>query len=489
MGHCQEPSFDLQQIPLLLRHFVNLLTPGDVFSPEVKKVIAVTGAIIHDGVNESNDDASLNEHISKIWTALASYESSRDNYIALSRFVINRCRRKLFTRIFLYQKKWRVHVAQKLVDWTPVANELPETHWLDAPYWFSSISLPPDKDVPKRKQGPPDNQVTQLEFSSNTVHLWAWFLGHLILMLENHAAEAQKMENEGETLGFKTAMAQVSDCCAALYCFVSWGADVVKTLPTKTTLASNFNGFTDGNGGDEDLYDSDESDDLNPERYESSGGPVASLTTPTYSKIIRSELSLSLLEIPHASFDITDLDDIYEASFKALSLKPTITYKDVTKSILKRHLPQTFSGTVHAEATLMGLLTYFSSSSSRVAFEMPLRDDHVAALDKLLEPASLIINATTENVVAVAGKCCWCCDRLRFELLEANGTRFKFPGSNGVIYPWSPPRVGVDVKVLQRLEYALFQELHAAINNQPDLWCRPRTDGFTHFSPLKPHGF
>lgn len=277
-----------------------------IFSAEVKKA----SAIIHDGVNErfqtlvvtqnlyprsslteskseevtksrksfqeivNSDDASLNEHISKIWTALASYESSRDNYIALSRFVINRCRRKLFTRIFLYQKKWRVHVAQKLVDWTPVANELPETHWLDAPYWFSSISLPPDKDVPKRKRGPPDNQVTQLEFSSNTVHLWAWFLGHLILMLENHAAEAQKMENEGDTVGFKTAMAQVSDCCAALYCFVSWGADVVKTLPTKTTLASNFNGFTDGNGGDEDLYDSDESDDLNPERYESSGGRV-----------------------------------------------------------------------------------------------------------------------------------------------------------------------------------------------------------------------
>ncbi|KAG1794069.1 uncharacterized protein BJ212DRAFT_1490153 [Suillus subaureus] len=52
MGHRQEPSFDLQQVPSLLRHFVNLLTPGDVFSPEVKKAIAATGAIVHDGVNE-----------------------------------------------------------------------------------------------------------------------------------------------------------------------------------------------------------------------------------------------------------------------------------------------------------------------------------------------------------------------------------------------------------------------------------------------------
>ncbi|KAG1873600.1 hypothetical protein DFJ58DRAFT_759202 [Suillus subalutaceus] len=534
MGHRSrgEPSFDLQQIPSLLCHFVNLLTPGDVFSPEVKKAIAVTGAIIHDGVNErfqtlvvtqnlyprsslteskleqvtkspksfqeivnSNDDVSLNEHISEIWTALASFEPSTDNHIALSRFVINRCRRKVFTRIFLYQKTWHVDVAQTLVDWTPKANELPETHWLDAPHWFSLIGLPPDKDVPKRKQGPPDNQVTQLEFSSNTVHLWASFLGHLILMLERYAAQAQKMENEGDTLGFKTAMTQLSNCCAALNCFVSWDADVVKTLLTKTTLASKFYGFTDGHGEDEDLYDSDESDDLNAESRESSGSHVlrhlkgivawhaaiASLTTPTYSKIIRSELSLSLLEIPHASFDIANLDDIYEASpFNALFLsKSSIAFKDLTKSILKRNLSQTFSGTVHAEATLMGLLTYFSSSSSRVAFEMPLRDDHVAALDKLLEPA------TTENVVAVGRKCCWCCDRLRIELLGANRTRFKFPSSNGVIYPWSPPRVGVDVKVLQRLEFALFQELYAAISNRTAPWYRSSSDPFIHFSPFE----
>jgi hypothetical protein len=146
---------------------------------------------------------------SGVWTALASYEPSKDNYLALCRFIINRCRRKLFTRIFTYQKTWHVYVAQTLADWTPAANELSETRWLDAPIWFSSICLPPDKDVPKRKQGPPDNQVTQLEFSSKTVHLWAWFLGHLILALESHAADAQKMESEGDTLGFKRAIGKV----------------------------------------------------------------------------------------------------------------------------------------------------------------------------------------------------------------------------------------------------------------------------------------
>lgn len=57
----------------------------------------------------------------------------------------------------------------------------------------------------------------------------------------------------------------------------------------------------------------------------------------------------------------------------------------------------------------------------------------------------------------------------------ANEARFKFPGSNGVIYPWSP-RVGVNVKVLQRLEYALFQQLREAIDKgRLDLLPRPRS--------------
>jgi hypothetical protein len=52
MNYHRRAPIDRQQVPSLLRYFVNLLTPSDVFSPEVKKAIAVTGAIVHDGVNE-----------------------------------------------------------------------------------------------------------------------------------------------------------------------------------------------------------------------------------------------------------------------------------------------------------------------------------------------------------------------------------------------------------------------------------------------------
>lgn len=89
------------------------------------------------------------------------------------------------------------------------------------------------EDVPTRKHGPPDNQVTQLEFSSETVHLWARLLSRIILELESYATKAQKMESEGDTLGFKSAMNTVSDRCTALFCYLTWGASVIKTLLTK----------------------------------------------------------------------------------------------------------------------------------------------------------------------------------------------------------------------------------------------------------------
>ena len=42
-------------------------------------------------------------------------------------------------RISLSKKTWHVHIAQKLCDWTPVADEFPATYWLDVPEWFASV--------------------------------------------------------------------------------------------------------------------------------------------------------------------------------------------------------------------------------------------------------------------------------------------------------------------------------------------------------------
>ena len=52
MHHHHSPSSDPKQVPSFLRHLVNLFSSGDKHSLDAKKVIAVTGAIFHDGISE-----------------------------------------------------------------------------------------------------------------------------------------------------------------------------------------------------------------------------------------------------------------------------------------------------------------------------------------------------------------------------------------------------------------------------------------------------
>ncbi|KAG1889553.1 hypothetical protein F4604DRAFT_1569243 [Suillus subluteus] len=523
MGHHRRPSENPKHIPSLLHNFANLITRDDISSPKEKKAMSVTGAIFHDGVNvrlqalivtqnlypssplselklqevtksqksfkeivnNRNGDVTLKEHISDVWTALASFEHDQDsaNLSALCRFIVSRCSHKLFTQIFLDQKTWHVHVAQKLCHWTPKANELLETYWFDAPIWFGLISIPSDtlKGLTMRKQGPLDKQVTQLEFSSKTLQFWAWLLGHLILLLESGAAEAQRMEEEKNTLGFKEAVDRVSDHCLMLLRYIYWKASIVETLLTKTTLASTFGKLpcdlkVDSHSSyccqtnclNVDMYDSTESDDLLPEPCESDGHcvlrhlkaivawhmAVETLCSSRNSQVAHGKLVLGLLDVPHCGFEIASLDDIYEEYFKRYASNSE-AHQAAVKSFMDTYLPQSFPGTIHAEATLMGLLSHFSASNH--VHDIPLPNDHVMALGNLLEPA------TVNNAIGLNKKCCLCCLRFRSELLRVNGVSCKLPGSNGMIYPWSPPHVGVDLKVIIVLEDSLWRELHEVL--------------------------
>ena len=64
-------------------------------------------------------------------------------------------------------------------------------------------------------------------------------------------------------------------------------------------------------------------------------------------------------------------------------------------------------------------------------------------------------------VIAASNKCCWCCDWLGQNL----DTQFMLPGTHGTMHAWDPPAVGVSVSVLERLEEALWEELHRAVSS------------------------
>lgn len=152
-----------------------------------------------------------------------------------------------------------------------------------------------------------------------------------------------------------------------------------------------------------DVYDWNESDDLSPQPSESVGQrvlrhlkaivawhtAVGTLCSPENSQFTRGKLTLGLLDVPHCGFEIATLDDIYEEYFKRYE-SDSEAHKAVVKSFMKTYLPQAFPGTIHAEATLMSLVSYFSASNRyHAAHDIPLPDDHVMALRNLLEPASL----------------------------------------------------------------------------------------------------
>ena len=143
----------------------------------------------------------------------------------------------------------------------------------------------------------------------------------------------------------------------------------------------------------------------------------------------------------------------------------------IENEIKEYHTKKMFTGTIHAEATLMGLLSYFSHDSS-VNYGGRIED--IGLLNEFIRPVRYfqlsfppplythpLMKATVEKSIAVSTKkCCWCCNKLGSLLGDV-----KLPGSHGVLCSWTPPRMGIDITLLQALEDSLWKELEAAIGN------------------------
>ena len=72
------------------------------------------------------------------------------------------------------------------------------------------------------------------------------------------------------------------------------------------------------------------------------------------------------------------------------------------------------------------------------------------------------------GVIGVAKKCCFCCYELAGRLARAiddTEVKFKFtvPGTSGIVFPWSPPLIGIPLQVLQDLSSTLTTKLAAKL--------------------------
>ena len=120
-----------------------------------------------------------------------------------------------------------------------------------------------------------------------------------------------------------------------------------------------------------------------------------SLTSSKNLSIINGKLDIGLVQVPHPGHGIARIEDIIDEFFKRFplrSVEESCRTRDTAN--LKRGWNSKFIGTMHAEASLMGLLTYFSEPDSlrRVDYGNALEDPKIAQrMEVLIGPVSPVM--------------------------------------------------------------------------------------------------
>jgi len=106
-----------------------------------------------------------------------------------------------------------------------------------------------------------------------------------------------------------------------------------------------------------------------------------SLASPKHLSIINGKLDIGLVEVPHPGRGIARIEDIIDEFFERFPLRSVEESRRTQDTAnLKRgwNWKHEFIGTTHAEASLMGLLAYFSEPDPlrRVNYGNALGDPH-----------------------------------------------------------------------------------------------------------------
>jgi len=119
-----------------------------------------------------------------------------------------------------------------------------------------------------------------------------------------------------------------------------------------------------------------------------------SLTSHKHLSIITGKLDIGLVHVPYPGDNMTGIDVITADFFKRFPLRSAERFRDQDTTNLETGWKPKFTGTTHAEATLMGLLRYFSepNPSNRVDYWNVLQDSTVAdRMEALIGPVGPIL--------------------------------------------------------------------------------------------------
>ncbi|CAA7263640.1 unnamed protein product [Cyclocybe aegerita] len=489
------PATKSNAIPDFLNHLTTLLTCGDKYDGDAKKVIAVTGAQFEEGfrtlvvtqnpyatqklegllkvrkITREEDRTSeevmkgaigvpLQEHIKDIITMLSSDlpcegDSDFDDFC---QFVVARCFRKLRVRVrqdkVLYER-----VFDTLHKWRPKDElDLPIMKVAQPTWTKRHDMILGGRFKPTKEEG-----VTYWEFSKDTIRDWAQFLAWILMKLDSAVTAVHDIYSSQTEIDGKIYF-HVHVLCRELYYFLGLeDGYIVKTLLKKATGAFRLRDTNLG-ASDEDIEKEIETD-MRREEQETMATfvfrylktvvswhtAIFTLLQEPRTKVLATSVTVGLIEVYPQTKEVTPLAELEREYHRRFPLANDQERSNMM-SVLEKHYKPAFTGSIHAEATLMGLLNYYSQNAT-----VPLPRDVVDAPDLLRE----LFVPTTERAIAVSKKCCWCCQRLG-ELLEPN---ISLPGTHGILFAWNPPFVGIDAEVLEILEHELWSKLRQHLRN------------------------
>ena len=102
-------------------------------------------------------------------------------------------------------------------------------------------------------------------------------------------------------------------------------------------------------------------------------------------------LRVGLVEVAQSQPDLMTAEEVIEEFFRRRPASSSEARISIENIIRENHTRKKFTGTTHAEATLMGLLTYFSPGSPSVNHGDQIEDVSLRLLKEFIEPVCCLL--------------------------------------------------------------------------------------------------
>ncbi|CAA7269191.1 unnamed protein product [Cyclocybe aegerita] len=384
---------------------------------------------LFDAIISGPGSARLEEHISDLLGLLSCCDPTGVVKIEdFSAFVTMRSIQKLYSRLVSDKENWHLRVHETLKVWVPDEGDSSlKTLWVKKPRWAGHF---PDDSAARIKRGA--GQSEEWEFSPTTAPRWEYRGSPGADKLNPLQPQTNRSKQD-----VQNTLREINSISYSLYTFVNQSTEILKMLLAQKSLEKVFSAQKKTGGVDSAIQESSKAPNVTDEHNEIPGGVNSSteessnrtfniyiitlantsikdedselaleteetegdcvyrylqaivawqaalevLLQPRYRNAL-SNISVGMVEVVGSEFGLMQADEFVKEYFA----RPSVPTKAEVREILKPDIPTKFNGTVHIEATLMGLLTYFShqgnaSDYARDIFNIDILKESIEPID------------------------------------------------------------------------------------------------------------